>query len=130
MRKNWGNKSQRHIMKREIWAPQHSPFCVHIAQCTSNTKFIAKNLLWENTACMTFILNGVQSTSECKNTSICIRNSNPTDDSWKGSLICLFITQQPFDFKRHNKNPTNKPKYSPPLLGIYLNQTCICKLSS
>lgn len=42
--KKWKNKSQRHIkMKRgEIWTPQHSPFCVHIAQCASNTKFIAK----------------------------------------------------------------------------------------
>lgn len=39
----------------------------------------------------------------------------------------LFIYQHPFDFKRYNKNPTNKTKYSPSLLGIYLNKTCICK---
>lgn len=52
-------------------------------------------------------------TSECKNTSIYIRNSNPTDDTLQGSVIYVFITQRPFDFKRYNKNPTNKTKYSP-----------------
>lgn len=42
-------------------------------------------------------------------------------------FIYLFITQQPFDFKRYNKNPPNQTKYSLSLWGIYLNKTCICK---
>lgn len=111
----------------ETWTPQHSPFCVHIAQCTSNTKFIAKKSMWKtqpvlHTSSMEFKVQGnarILPFVSGRQILLMIHE--------KAQLFIYHSAELAFEFKRYNKNPTDKTKYSPSLLGIYLNKTCICK---
>lgn len=83
-------------------------FILHNALQIENS--LQKNLLQENTACMTFTFNGVQSTRKYKNTSVCIREVKLYWCYMKG-FIYLFI-HNIISLWLQNKNPKNKTKYS------------------